>query len=196
MFIGCFIFGLVYTIGSFFIGDALGDMLGGHNLDGGHYVGHDGVHGDHAGGLLWFSFNSVLLFVTWFGAGGFIAFSFGLNTFLTLVIAVIAGIIGYLLVTLFINKVLRGSETPYMEKQDYNLVGTTARVTSSIFEGGVGEIVHNRFGTTRSESARSVNGRSIAKGKEVVILRHENGVAFVEELNVLLSDTASEIEKL
>jgi membrane protein implicated in regulation of membrane protease activity len=196
LFIGCFVFGLVFTLGSFFLGDTIGDMMGGHGADIGHGAHHDGVHGDHAGGLLWFNFNSVILFLTWFGAAGFIALSAGLNALAALPIAIVTGVVGYILVTLFINKVLRGSETPYMEAQDYQLMGTTARVTNTIFEGGIGEIVYTKFGTTRSESARSTHGKAIAKGTEVLVLRHENGVAYVEELKALLADTAAEIEKL
>ncbi len=217
-FLSCFIFGLVFTVASFLLG-GLGHALGGHDaqISMGEHVGHLGhvghggaAHGPHAaghghatdkggqepGGLMWLNFNALILFVTWFGACGYIAIAIGLPNLAALGLGIIGGVAGYSLVLLFLNKVLNTSQTPIMRTQDYEMAGIPARVSSSIFEGGTGEIIYTRFGTLRSEAARSVNGQPIAKGTEVVVLRYQNGVAYVEDLKNLLPDLQTQLEQL
>jgi hypothetical protein len=58
--------------------------------------------------------------------------------------------------------------------------GTVARVTIPIQDGRVGEIVFTREGARRSEGARSATGEPIARGTEVVIVRYDAGLAYVE----------------
>jgi len=58
--------------------------------------------------------------------------------------------------------------------------GTVAHVTIPIQNGHVGEIVFSREGVRRSEGARSATGAPIERGTEVVIVRYEGGLAYVE----------------
>ena len=54
-----------------------------------------------------------------------------------------------------------------------------ARVTSSIREGGTGEIVFSMNGTRHVAAARSDTGQALGKGAEVVVVRSERGIAYV-----------------
>jgi membrane protein implicated in regulation of membrane protease activity len=197
IYLACFVFGLVFTIASFMLGN-LADLAGadsahahihaeGHGHDVSH--GHDGdVSDTKAGGLGWFNFNALILFVTWFGATGFVLTNLKLNWLATLGLAFGGGTVGYFIVLLFLQKVLYASQTPYMQARDYDLAGTVGKVSSTIFPGGVGEVIFTKFGTTRSVSARSVSGQQIERGTEVAVLRVEGGIAYVEQFNTLLDD--------
>jgi hypothetical protein len=197
IYLACFVFGLVFTIASFMMGN-LADLAGadgahGHDVGHGHDVshghGHDGnVSDTKAGGLGWFNFNALILFVTWFGATGFVLTSLKFDWLATLGLALVGGTVGYFIVLLFLQKVLYASQTPYMHARDYELAGTVGKVSSTIFPGGVGEVIFTKFGTTRSVSARSVNGQQIERGAEVAVLRVEKGIAYVEHFSTLLDD--------
>lgn len=209
LYIGCFVFGLVFTVASFLLGN-LADLAG---LDGtpgfGHDVGHAGhaghghaghshvdsshAHGQHnsdtdvaAGGLGWFNFNALILFVTWFGATGFTLTALNLAPWLVFGLAIVGGIVGYFIILLFLQKVLYASQTPFMRKSDYDLTGTVGKISSTIFEKGTGEIVFTKFGTRRSYPARSLDGAPISRETEVVVMRVENGIVYVEEFDKLL----------
>jgi hypothetical protein len=58
--------------------------------------------------------------------------------------------------------------------------GTVARVTMAIRADSTGEIRFSRDGSRRSEGARSATGQPIEVGTEVVIVRYERGLAYVE----------------
>lgn len=217
IFLGCFIFGLVFTVASFLLG-GLGHLGGMDGAGAGGHIGHGdlghgdlghGAHGGHdlhtgsdnntpghahneAGGLSWLNFSALIVFVTWFGGAGFVLVSLGLPGLLAVPLALVGGVIGYFAILLFFSKVLYASQTPYMQARDYNLTGTVARVSSPIFEHGTGEIIYTKFGTVRSAPARSLNGQPFVKESQVVILRYENGVAFVEDLDKMLADAGAE----
>ena len=67
-----------------------------------------------------------------------------------------------------------------MRPEDYRLPGQIAHVTSSIREGGTGEVVYIQGGVRQVSAARSANGTPIARGVEVVILRNEKGIVYVD----------------
>ena len=62
-----------------------------------------------------------------------------------------------------------------------------ARVTMPM--GGVrtGEVVYSKHGTTRSEGTRSADGSPLQRDTEVVVLRYEKAIAYVEPLDKLLA---------
>ena len=211
LYLGCFIFGLIFTIVSFLLGGIDHFTFGGHvGVDAGH-SGHGGhVHADaHTGhssdngadshaqthstsawSLL--NFNALVVFLTWFGGTGFILKSIEIGNLLSLVLAVASGIIGYTLVILFLTKVLLPSQTEPMRLEDYKLSGTVAHVSSTIFENGVGEVSFNKHGTHRAVAARSVNGQPFSRDSEVVILSFDKGIALVDDLNRLLTEAGAE----
>jgi hypothetical protein len=69
-----------------------------------------------------------------------------------------------------------------MRPEDYDVKGVVGRLASAIREGneGTGEVVYTIAGARRVDGARSVNGEALEKGAEVVILRVEKGIAYVQ----------------
>jgi membrane protein implicated in regulation of membrane protease activity len=214
IYLGCFIFGLVFTIISFLIGGLghLGNFHlgtdGAHADLGGHasHVGHgpDGSHGDSATdpmGLPFFNLTALIVFLTWFGGTGFILTALRLEPILTLPLAFVGGAAGYLAILLFLSKVLFGSQTPLMTEEAYKLNGVVGRVSSVIQPGGVGEVIFNQAGARRFIAARSMDGSLINRDTQVVFLGVENGIALVNDLDKMLEDSdlagldSPEIEK-
>lgn len=170
-----FAFGLIFTVVSLFL--STGDDLPDLNLDG------DASDGGGASGPSPLSLSTAMIFVTWFGATGYIARTWGgLAVPLTFLLAALIGFLGAALVYLFLAKVLWRGQTQ-LRPADYAVEGTIATVTSSIRAGGTGEIVYTLAGSKRVDGARSVDGSAIANGAEVSIVRYEGGLAYVAPLD-------------
>lgn len=170
-----FAFGLIFTVVSLFL--STGDDLPDLNLDG------DASDGGGASGPSPLSLSTAMIFVTWFGATGYIARTWGgLAVPLTFLLAALLGFLGAALVYLFLAKVLWRGQTQ-LRPADYAVEGTIATVTSSIRAGGTGEIVYTLAGSKRVDGARSVDGSAIANGAEVSIVRYEGGLAYVAPLD-------------
>lgn len=194
IFLGCFIVGFILTAGTFLFGfdsDAGSGGDGGALGDAGTSDVTDASGG--ARGLPLLNFNSIAIFLTWFGAVGYVLNSeAGVNPFISLIGAVFFGCAGAVIVCAFVNKFLmKGDNT--MRASDYYLPGTLCRVTSSIRQGGAGEIVYVQGGTRKTAGARSDENATHPFGQEVVIVRYEKGLAYVravdsEELGLLPSD--------
>jgi hypothetical protein len=93
-------------------------------------------------------------------------------------VALLPAAIADVLLALLLARIVAGERV--MRPIDYELEGTLARVTISIPEGGVGEIVFSKGGTRRGEAARSLGSKPIAYGTEVVIIDYERGIALVQ----------------
>jgi hypothetical protein len=146
-----------------------------------------GTGGLLAGVLPLLNVSSLLAFVTWFGAAGYLALHFGAwGLWLALPLAVLCGLAGAALIAAFIRKVLAGETT--IDPADFRLEGTLGRVTVSVPERGAGEVVFTKAGRRRSEAARSATGRPIPRGADVVILRYERGAAHVQPWDELLQE--------
>lgn len=189
VFLGCFLVGFILTAASFMFGidhggQGHGDFSG---ADAGHgdFSGADGGdgHGHHHGGLPLLNFNSLTMFLTWFGAVGYILNRESrVGPLLSLVIAAVIGLAGAVIVCMFVNKfLLKGDAT--MRAADYYLPGTLAKVTSPIREGGAGEIVYVQGGTRKTAGARSDESGLHPFGQEVVIVRYEKGMAYVRAVS-------------
>jgi len=191
VFLGCFLFGLVFSAASFVLGFAGAHAGHGHG-DGhhlplphwGHGHGNGGGHGHAEGGadgrqpLVAVNFSAVVAFLAWFGAGGYALSRLGAPAPLALVVALLAGLAGGYLVARFMATLRAGERV--MDPEEYRLVGTVGRVTVGIPPGGVGEVVFTKVGTRRSEAARAARGGSIPRETEVVITGYDRGVATVE----------------
>ena len=185
-FLGCFAFGLAFTVASFLLG-AFG---GGHGL---HIPGLDGIVGGHGGdavgdtgadhhgaGLSPFNLSTISAFLTWFGGAGYLLVRYSSFTGVIIVaLSTVAGVVGggAIFVTLTRYVMPRLTE---MRAEDYRLPGTVGHVTSAIRAGGTGEIVYSLAGTRHSDGARSVSGEALERGTEIVIVRVEKGIAYVE----------------
>jgi hypothetical protein len=213
IFLGCFLFGFLMVVASVALGFAhlaLPGLEGGaHAGNGLGHVGHGGAHGHagHAGGhaepgahdgavhhsLPIWNVSSLLAFLMWFGAGGYAAMQWlDLPALVALLPATALGAAGAVIVSLFLRLVLKGETR--MDPRAYRMEGTLARVTAAIPEGGTGEIIFSKAQTRRGEGARSIDGRPIARGEEVVVLDYQRGIALVQRWQDFIADDGREAE--
>lgn len=172
--LGMFLFGLLFTVGSFLLGV----------ID----IGWDAAHdhgGDHFGHSV-LNVGVILTFITWLGGVTYLARnSFDLALGVSLVIGVIAAVVaGYGILRLLAY--VRSREN-VLRAEDYRLPGQIARISSSIREGGTGEVIYVQQGRRQVAAARSDRGVPIARGEEVVILRVEKGIAYVDLWDQLMA---------
>jgi membrane protein implicated in regulation of membrane protease activity len=152
---------------------------------GGHAAG--AAHGATAGGatkvtgakLSWLNPSAALAFLAWFGGTGYLLTQYyGVWYLLALGLAILSGFAGAAIASWFLVKVLLPHEVE-LRDADFELAGTLAKVTSSIREGGTGEITYSQGGVRRCAGARSSDGKALEKGSEVVVARYDNGIAYV-----------------
>ncbi|MGE3270016.1 MAG: hypothetical protein AB7P40_14785 [Chloroflexota bacterium] len=195
VFVFCFVFGVAMSLVSFAFGALHGGDAGhlGGGEDGGlHLGGGDGAGagadavdataaGDHGGMQVSpLNLQTVTAFLAFFGGSGWVLYSSaGLGAALALIAATLVGLGGGGVVFLFLVKVLLAGQR-FMDPAASRMEGTVAHVTMAIRAGGTGEIGFSRDGSRRSEGARSATGQPIEVGTEVVIVRYERGLAYVE----------------
>ncbi len=178
----CFAFGLFWAVASF--------LLGSFHVHGHVHAAHAHPHAGHAGhsaakasfgSKLWGEFlnlHSLAIFLAWFGGCGFLMTRHSrAGVAIVLLISVAAGLVSAFAVASFLH-FLHGHERE-LDPFDYDMVGVLGRVSSSIRNGGTGEILYSRDGARASACARSVHGEPIDRGVEVVVTRYEKGVAYV-----------------
>jgi membrane protein implicated in regulation of membrane protease activity len=183
----CFVVGLVFSAVS---------LLGGMGHFSGHvhlpHVGHAGhiPHMPHAGhvsssgargggNVPWWNAFSLMVFLCWFGAAGFLLTRHG--TFVALVVLVLAAVCGFAggaIVFLFLTRVLMPHDRE-LTADETDVVGAVGRLSSAIRVGGTGEIVYEQLGARRSAPARAEDGTAMEKQEEVYVVRYEKGIAYV-----------------
>ena len=124
--------------------------------------------------------NTATAFLAFFGGIGYVLNSaLGAAAAISMIGGAAAGLVGGAVVHPFLIKILlRGQR--FLDPADYRLEGSIATVSRAIRADGTGEIIYVKGGTRRSEGARTTTRESIPEGTEVVIVRYENGIAFVE----------------
>lgn len=176
LFLGCFTFGLLFTV----ISGLLGAFNGGHDLHFPGFHGHVHVGGHNQGHASAFNASTIAAFLTWFGGAGYLLTRYsGFAALSITAIASLAGLIGGGLVFVFLAKFINPRLT-VLAPEDFQLNGIVAKVTSTIHPGGTGEIVYTLGGTRHSDGARAETGEHLERGTEVVILRVEKGIAYVD----------------
>lgn len=199
-FMALFAFGLIFSVVSlvFGAGHNAGAHFDGHagGLDAHGAALHDGVpvahHGGGAPGGLPSPLNlsTVLIFLTWFGAAGYIArVSWGAAMPLALAVGSLLGLAGATVVYLFLARFLWRGQTE-LDPANYRLVDTVARVSSPIRPGGTGEIVYTVDGKRRVDGARASVNAVLPLGADVVIERYERGIAYVAPLSTWMEHSA------
>ena len=209
LFLFVFLFGLIFTVASLVLGFVdIGAAHGAHTVGhaGGHHVDihighhdiHIGGHGGHAAdaghgheaahegpGIL--NMPTIMAFLTWFGGVGYLLReNLGAGAFFATSAALASGLVGGSIMFVLLARVLWPMMSKPMRNTDFDLPGTPARVVSPIREGGVGEIVYTKAGSRFTAGARSADDSAIAKGVDVVILRYERGLAYVQDVDSLL----------
>ena len=181
LYLGTFAFGVIFTIATF----ALGAFGGGHDIhlhgvdlgDAGHGDAGAGGHDAHVSP---FSLSTVSAFLAWFGGAGYLLTRFTqLAALLDLVLAAAVGLVGGGIIFVAIGRYVLPRLTE-MRQEDFQIQGSLGHLSVSIPAGAVGEIVYSVGGVQQVDSARSVSGEPIERGTEVVVLRREKGIAYVE----------------
>jgi membrane protein implicated in regulation of membrane protease activity len=179
--------GFLHMGGEMQHGGDLGHGHLGHGHVGHGHVGH-GAHGDLQGGhadtgksngLSPLNFQTVMAFLMGFGGVGYLTTLLGLpGLLLALPLAAAGGVGSAWLIFKWLAFLVRG-ERP-LGPTAY--VGLAGRVTAGIRQGGTGEIVYTHHGTRTALTARSENGAALPRGEEVVVLRYEKGIAYVQAI--------------
>jgi len=172
----CFCVGFLVSAVSFLAG--AGHHLHIHLPKGlhGHASHGPGGKGSQASPI---NIGTVAAFLAWFGGTGYLLSRYSsIWALLALGLAVISGLGGAAAVFWFLFKVLLKHDRD-LDPADFEMVGVLGRLSSTVREGGTGEMIYSQDGVRRAASARSEDGRPIAKGVEVVITRYDRGIAYV-----------------
>ena len=122
---------------------------------------------------------TIATFLTWFGGTGYLLVHYRhIWLFTGLVLAGGAGAIGATIVFVFVAKVLMANDYE-TDPQEYEMVGVLGRISSTVRQGGTGELIFEQQGVRRTCAARSEAAEALSKGEEVVVTRYERGVAYV-----------------
>jgi membrane protein implicated in regulation of membrane protease activity len=189
----CFTLGLSLTILS-----ALGVFT---HIHFGHvhlHLGHGHSHVPHMHGAVTKSSVSpvngftLAAFLCWFGGCGYLlAWSGDFGLLVVLALATITGLAGGAILFWFLVKVLLPHEHE-LTAADTDIVGVLGLVTGPVREAGTGEIQFSQGGSRRFAPARSEAGVAMARGTEVVVMRYEQGVAYVRPWGELSGELSGE----
>ena len=203
----CFVVGFTFSLVSFVGGMGRFHLhLPKHFHPGGHAGGAAG-HGGHAGhahgarpGSSGGHFSvinpaTIAAFLTWFGGMGYLLVKVNHVVVLTgLLLATLAGLSGGALIFWFVGKVLMKDDGD-TDPLEYEMVGVLGRVSSAVRAGGTGEIIFTQQGVRRVSAARNEGSEALCKGEEVVVMRHERGIAYVRRWEDLAPSPVSDAEQ-
>ncbi|HYG59288.1 MAG TPA: hypothetical protein VD902_14595, partial [Symbiobacteriaceae bacterium] len=123
------------------------------------------------------NFQTLVSFLMGFGGIGYVVTRLGWGAiFLALPVAVAGGLGTSTLAYRWLRFLKRGEQP--LPPTSYT--GVTGRLTVGIREGGTGELVYTMNAVHQVCAARSADGSAIPKGQEVIVLRYEKGIAYVE----------------
>jgi membrane protein implicated in regulation of membrane protease activity len=172
-YLGVFLFGLVLTLVSLFAGHVHLPLHLPHALHALHLPGGAG----HIGPI---NTTTLVVFMTWFGATGYLVTHYhSAAAGLALTAAIIAGFIGATLMYVSVIRTFMLHERSLRE-EDFDMTGVLGHISSPVREnGGTGELIYTQQGTRRSCGARTEDGQRLERGTEVVVLKYEKGIAWV-----------------
>jgi membrane protein implicated in regulation of membrane protease activity len=188
----CFTLGLSLTVLS-----ALGAFTHLHigNLHLGHGHGHVHVAGARGSvgkpGVSPINGFTLAAFLCWFGGCGYLLTRSGDFAFLmVLFLSLLTGGAGGSILFWFLVRVLLPHEKE-LTAEDTAILGVYGVVTGPIREGGTGEMQFSQNGSRRFAPARSEAGTSLARGTEVVVMRYEQGIAYVRPWDEVAGEASS-----
>ena len=145
--------------------------------------------GQAAASVPWWNAFSIMVFLCWFGAAGYLLTRHGsFVTGVVLALAAASGVAGGAIVFFFLTKVMLPHEHE-LTADETAVTGVVGRVSAAIRPGGTGEIVYEQLGARRSAPARSEDGDPIQKQEEVFVVRYEKGIAYVRRWDDVLEET-------
>jgi membrane protein implicated in regulation of membrane protease activity len=185
-----FLVGVIYTVVTFLMGSLFSFAhLDGHidahtDCDIG---GHLDTHIDGAGTSPTLTVSPlkpivIVSFITVFGGIGMIGTRYGLNSILTLLLALISGrIVSFMLYKFVVVPLYKAQNTSAVFQQ--SLIGVKALVISPIMEDGFGVISYVVGGSKHNAPAKHINKEAVAQGEEVTICEIKNNTFFVQSLS-------------
>ena len=172
----------------------IGQHLGVHTGVHAHTVSHSATHAQshgaqkaHPGGhnqslASYFNPTSIMFFLLGFGFFGYVFHNIvGLEApLLVLLFAGLSGIVIALLLLYLITRLFGNSESA-TEQDVSDRTGLLGKVSMTIQEGGLGEVLYvSPGGMRKSIPARSIDGQRLERNSEVVVVNYHNGVAEVD----------------
>src|SRR5437764_13178479 len=133
--------------------------------------------------LSWLSPVTLAAGALWFGGAGLVAEGLvpAASGTVAVPLAVVAAVLGAALVRAAMAAFVRAS-TPPLHGDAVGAVGT---LSAPIRVDAPGEVIYTLEGLRCSAAARSVDGTPLPRGTTVVIVRREQGIAWVEPLDPL-----------
>jgi len=177
----CFALGLCLSAIAFVGGFShfhIGHMHLGHAVKSGH--AHAGTgHGANSNSVSPINGFTLVIFLCWFGGAGYLLERYGgFVVPVVLLLATVAGIAGAAMLFWFMAHVLAPHEHA-LTAEETATIGMVGRVSGAIRDHGTGEILFSQNGARRFAAARSENGLPIPRDTEVVVMRYEQGIAWV-----------------
>jgi hypothetical protein len=151
-----------------------------------HFGSHVHVHhGAHRGSGSPVNGFTLAAFLCWFGGCGYLLTRYGgFVAPMVLALATVTGLIGGTIIFWFLSRVL-GKHEKELTAADTDIIGALGRVSGTIRPEGAGEIQFSQNGSRRFAAARSEAGIAIPRDVEVVVMRYEQGIAWVRRWDEL-----------
>jgi membrane protein implicated in regulation of membrane protease activity len=135
--------------------------------------------GGGSGSVPWWNAFSIMVFLCWFGAAGYLMTRYGtLIASAVFFLAALCGLVGGALIFWFLTRVMLPHERE-LTADETAVIGVVGQVSAAIHTGGTGEVLYEQMGARRSVAARADLGEAIPRGEEVFVVRYEHGVAYV-----------------
>ena len=156
-------------------------MFGGGEHDFDHDAGVDSASGDtDHDGSSFFSYRTIVTFMTAFGAAGVLAKHFGLSMLWSSLIGVVVGIAFGLFAWWLMRLAFQQQASSLVTSAD--ILGKTAIVNIQITGSNLGEISVEAKGQRKCYQAKSVSGITITENSAVKIIDDKGVFVFVEPL--------------
>lgn len=141
---------------------------------------HTGTgHGGNSNAVSPINGFTLVIFLCWFGGAGYLLERYGgFVVPMVLLLSTVAGIAGASALFWFMAHVLAPHEHA-LTAEETATIGMLGRVSGVIRDHGTGEILFSQNGSRRFAAARSENGLPIPRDVEVVVMRYEQGIAWV-----------------
>jgi hypothetical protein len=153
-----------------------------HHAGAGHGQGGNGQSISPINGF------TLMIFLCWFGGTGYLLERYGgFVVPVVLVLSSLAGVAGAAAIFWFLARVLLPHERA-LTAEETATAGMIARVSAAIRDHGTGEILFTQNGGRKFAAARSENGLPIPRDTEVVVMRYEQGIAWVRRWDEVAGD--------
>jgi hypothetical protein len=153
------------------------------------HVSHAGTgHGANSNSISPINGFTLVIFLCWFGGAGYLLERYGgFVVPMVLLLSTIAGIVGASALFWFMAHVVAPHEHA-LTAEETATIGMVGRVSGAIRDHGTGEILFSQNGSRRFAAARSENGLPIPRDTEVVVMRYEQGIAWVRRWDEVAGD--------